>query len=55
MNPVGSTPDARASAMSLPVPAGFEFVEREGFCHVVVGTEIEAFHAFVDAVGGGED
>ncbi|AOJ76032.1 hypothetical protein WJ35_13830 [Burkholderia ubonensis] len=50
--------DGRAAARAAPgqrAHARLEFVERERLGHVVVGAEVEALHALVDAVGGGQD
>jgi hypothetical protein len=50
--------DRRAAARAAPgqgAHARFEFVQREGFGHVVVGAEVETLDAFVDAVRGGQD
>ncbi|MGF6537568.1 hypothetical protein OKW32_000854 [Paraburkholderia youngii] len=50
--------DGRATAGTAPrqrAHAGFEFVQREGLGHVIVGAEVEAFDAFVDTVCGGQD
>jgi hypothetical protein len=35
--------------------ARLEFLQREGLGHEIVGAEVEALHALVDAVGRGED
>ncbi len=50
--------DGRAAAGAAPgqrAHARLELVERERLGHVVVGAEVESLHAFVDAVGGGQD
>ncbi|MDR9158743.1 hypothetical protein FEP45_03792 [Burkholderia multivorans] len=50
--------DGRAAAGAAPrqrAHARLELVQRERLGHVVVGAEIEPFHALVDAVGGGQD
>jgi hypothetical protein len=49
-----------AEAVAQPAPreradAGFEFLQRERFGHVVIGAEIEAGDALLDAVGRGQD
>ena len=46
---------AACAAARQRAHAGLEFIEGERFGHVVVGAEVEAFDAFVDAVGGGQN
>jgi hypothetical protein len=50
----------RISVAPPPAPrtsahARLEFGQRERLGHVVVGAEVQALHAFVDAVGRGQD
>ncbi|MNT32330.1 hypothetical protein D3C72_1682030 [compost metagenome] len=46
---------AAGAAAHQRAHAGFQLGQREGLGHVVVGAQIQALDAFVDAVGRGQD